>query len=172
MSRPSPDQDPVEVLSGIVRRADPSLDPDAVHAAVSSMAATAGQRWHLVRALQERPGLLTGGGGQAPLRSVLRLIDVLGPLGGDHIEAPGCPGCGRTKPLESRVNGLWSCRACTGRARAVPCVRCSAVRPPAARDADGQPVCGHCRERDRQVLRPCAGCHRQLRPLASQDPDG
>ncbi len=161
----------MEGLSVIVRGADPSLDPDAVHAAVSSMAATPGQRWNLVRALQERPGLLTGGGGQAPLRSVLRLLDVLAPLGGDHIEQPACPGCGHTKPLQNRVNGLWSCRACTGRARARPCVRCSAVRPPAARDADGRPVCGHCRERDRQGLRTCVGC-RQLRPVAAQDPGG
>lgn len=171
MSQPARDQDPVAVLSGIVRHADPSLDPDAVRAAVTSMAATARQRWNLVQALQERPGLLTSEGGQAPLRSVLRLIDALAPLGGDRIKQPACPGCGRTKPLQNRVNGLWSCRACTAGARAVPCVRCGAVRAPAARDADGGALCGRCRARDPQVMRICVGCQ-QLRPVAIRSPDG
>jgi len=171
VSGPPRDQDPVGVLSAIVRSADPSLDPDAVHIAVSSMPATAGQRWNLVRALQEHPGLLIGDGGQAPLRSVLRLIDALAPLGGDQVRQPACPGCGRTKPLQNRVNGLWSCRACKDRARAVPCVRCGVVRPPAARDDVRGPVCGRCRARDPQVMRTCVGCS-QLRPAAARSPDG
>ncbi len=171
MNRPARSDDPVGVLTVIVRRADPALDPDAVRAAVTSLAATAAQRWNLVRALEKRPSLLTGNGAQAPLRSVLRLVDALAPLGSAQLRQPACPGCGRTEPLQGRVNDLWSCRTCKDRARAVACVRCGALRPPAARDADGGPVCGRCRARDPQVMRTCVGCH-QLRPVAARSPDG
>ena len=171
MSPPARTKDPVDVLTGIVHRADPTLDPGAVHAAVTSLAATAAQRWNLVQALDERPSLLSGDGAQSPLRSVLRLIEALAPLGSDQVRQPACPGCGRTEPLQGRVNGLWSCRTCKDRARAVTCVRCGAVRPPAARDADGEPVCGRCRARDPQVMRTCVGCH-QLRPVAARSPEG
>jgi hypothetical protein len=59
----------------VVTGVDPTLSNDMVAAAARSSAAQTGQRYQLAWALHDRPGLLTGAGAQAPVPSVLRLID-------------------------------------------------------------------------------------------------
>src|SRR6266571_4808640 len=74
-----PDQgrDPVEIVVEVVTAVDPMLPPEVVTAAANAAAAQAGQRHQLAWALAGRPGLLTGAGAEAPVPSVLRLIDKL-----------------------------------------------------------------------------------------------
>ena len=121
--------------------------------------------------LQDRPGLLTGAGAQAPVPSVLRLIDRLCDAGATGIVRPACPRCGRVIHLHRRIDGQWCCRNCVARSRAQPCARCGAVRQAAARDEHGRPLCPNCLVTDPANQETCAGCGRR-RPVSVRSPDG
>ena len=74
-ARPAAARTPSTSWSGLVTAIDPALPPGVVVTAVNAAATQAGQRRRLAWALQDRPELLTGAGAQAPVPSVLRLID-------------------------------------------------------------------------------------------------
>lgn len=75
------------VVTGI----DPAIIATAVIAAVEAVTSRAGQRRQLAWALEDRPELLTGAGAEAPVPSVLRLIDALVEAGSTKIVRPPCP---------------------------------------------------------------------------------
>jgi hypothetical protein len=155
------DTDPLEVLTGIITRLDSSVSGDAVADAVRRVFSRQGNLRRLAWAVKNRPSLLTGDGAQAPTGAVLRLIDELHAAGAQQIIRPACPRCQRTVRLHRRLQDQWSCRNCVAKANAVPCTRCHTVREPAARDADGQPLCPNCLVSDPINLEECLRCGRR-----------
>lgn len=57
------------------------------------------------------------------------------------------------------------------KSRAQPCSRCSAVREPATRDEQGQPLCPSCLVSDPVNLETCTGCGRRRR-ISARTTDG
>lgn len=172
-SRCPPDNghDPAGIVVDLVTRIDPTLPAEVVAAAVGAVASQAGQRHQLAWTLQDQPELLTGEGAQAPIPSVLRLIDKLCAAGALKITHPACPRCRRVIHLHRRIGGQWLCRTCVAKSRAQPCSRCGTVREAAARDPHGQPLCPHCLITDPANQEPCIGCGRR-RPVSVRTPDG
>jgi hypothetical protein len=168
---PDDGRDPVDLVVSIVAGVDPSLPADVVAAAARTAAPRAGQRYQLAWALADRPDLLTGAGAEAPIPSVLRLIDGLGETGAQTIIRPACPDCGRVIHLHRPIGGRWLCRNCTAKSRAQPCSRCGAVREAATRDEYGAPLCPNCLITDPSNQETCVQCHR-VRPVCSRTPDG
>ncbi len=163
--------DPVETIVGVVVAVDPALDPGTVAATVDEVTSRAGQRRQLAWALQNRPELLSGAGAQAPVPSVLRLIDALCQGGATRIIRPACPHCERAVNLSKLKDGLRICRGCEARLRAVPCGRCGAVRDPVTRDGEGRPICPNCFMRDPANHETCVRCGRR-RPVGVRVADG
>jgi len=168
---PDEGPEPIEILLGVVAAVDPALDADTVRGALGQVTSRAGQRRQLAWALEDRPELLSGAGAEAPVPSVLRLIDVLVEAGSIRIVRPACPHCGRTVVLSKVRDGLRICRGCEARLRAVPCARCGAVRDPATRDDHGRPLCPNCFIKDPANHEACARCDRR-RPVSVRLPDG
>jgi len=168
---PDSDRDPFGVIVAVVTSVDSSLPAEVVAAAVTSAVPRAGQRQPLAWVLQDRPGLLTGAGAEAPIPSVLRLIDRLCDAGAQTIVHPACPRCDRVLHLHRPIDGQWLCRNCTARCRAQSCARCGAVREAAARDEEGRPLCPHCLITDPVNQETCTGCGRQ-RPVSVRTSGG
>ncbi|MGD0069874.1 MAG: hypothetical protein ABSB76_41495, partial [Streptosporangiaceae bacterium] len=168
---PPGDGDPLALITEIVTSADPSLTAKTVTAAVLAAVPRPGQRRALAWALQDRPGLLTGDGAEAPVPAVLRLIDRLCDAGAQAVTHPACPGCGRVMHLHRPIGGKWLCRNCTARSRAQPCSRCGAVREAATRDEHGRPLCPDCLSTDPANQEDCIRCGRR-RPVAVRSPGG
>ena len=74
-------------------------------------------------------------------------------------------------PFTSADRRKWSCRNCTAKTRAQPCVRCGAVREAATRDERGHPVCPACLIVDPANQEVCVGCHRR-RPVSVRTDNG
>jgi hypothetical protein len=164
-------RDPLLVLLEVITAADPGLSPDAVTAAID---ATVTKRAHLQKLawlLDDAPALLTGDGAKAPVPMVLRLIDALRQAGSSRIQRPACPRCQRVVALSKRRDGLRVCRNCFARARAVPCAQCGSMREPAARDAQGRPLCPYCLVSNPINLEECVTCHRR-RQVSTRTPEG
>lgn len=172
-SRCPPDggRDPVQIVIEAVTAIDPALPAGVITAAVNAAAAQAGQRSQLAWSLQDRPGLLTGEGAEAPVPSVLRLIDRLCAAGAAGIVRPPCPHCGRTIALVKPRSGVRLCRNCVARSRAEPCSGCGRTGEPAARDQHGQPLCANCLISDPANLEVCVNCGR-CRVVSTRTPDG
>lgn len=168
---PDDGHDPVDLITGIVTGVDPTLSADQVAEAVSVAVPRVGQRQRLAWVLQDRPDLLTGAGAEAPVPSVLRLIDTLCDVGAQTITHPACPGCGRVIHLHRPIGGQWLCRNCVAKSRAQPCSRCGAVREVATRDEHGQPLCPYCLINDPANLEDCVDCGRRRR-VSVRTPDG
>ena len=168
---PPGDGDPAALVTEIVTSADPSLAAGTVTSAVMAAAPRAGQRRQLAWTLQDRPGLLTGDGAEAPVPAVLRLIDQLCDAGAQAVVHPACPGCGRVMHLHRPIGGKWLCRTCTARSRAQPCSRCGAVREAATRDEHGRPLCPNCLSTDPVNQEECSKCGRR-RPVSVRTPGG
>lgn len=168
---PDNGHDPVQIVVDVVRAVDPTIPAQAIAAAVAAVTSKAGQRRQLAWTLQDQPELLTGAGAQAPLPSVLRLIDELCDSGSATIVRPACPHCGRVIALVKSLDGLRLCRNCIAKAKAVPCAGCGVVREPATRDSQGRPLCPHCLITDPANLETCVGCGRR-RPVNVRGPDG
>jgi ribosomal protein L37AE/L43A len=164
---PDDGHDPADIVVDIVTGVGSVLSADAVFTASPPRA---GQRHQLSWALQDRPDLLTGAGAQAPVPSVLRLIDNLCEAGAQTITRPACPRCQRVIHLHRPINGTWLCRNCTAKSRAQPCSRCGTVREAAARDEHGQPLCPHCLITDPANHETCIGCRRGL-PVSTRTLD-
>ena len=163
--------DPVEIVTEVVKAIDPALPPGIIAAAVETAAAQAGKRHQLAWALQDRPALLTGAGAETPVPSVLRLIGKLNDAGATGIIRPSCPGCGRVIALHRPIGGRWLCRNCVARSRAQPCSRCGRAGEPAARDAEGAPLCPNCLVADPANLEVCVNCGRR-RVVNTRSPHG
>jgi hypothetical protein len=163
MKCPPDDDDPVAIVVDVVAGVAPTVPAQTVTAAVHAAVPRSGRRRELAWALQDRPELLTGAGAAAPAPSVLRLIDALCQDGAAGIVRPPCPHCARAIPLVKRRAGVWLCRNCVAKSRAVPCTRCQAVREPAARDEHGQPLCATCLISEPANLETCTGCGRRRR---------
>ncbi|HYP92209.1 MAG TPA: hypothetical protein VER34_03300, partial [Mycobacterium sp.] len=67
---PDGGRDPLELAVDVIAAADAALSTDVAAAAVRTAAPRSGHRHQLAWALQDRPGLLTGAGAEAPTRSV------------------------------------------------------------------------------------------------------
>ena len=167
---PDGGRDPLELAVDVIAAADAALSTDVAAAAVRLAAPRSGHRHQLAWALQDRPELLTGAGAEAPIRSVLRLIDSLCDAGASAIIRPPCPRCGRIIHLHRRIDGKWLCRNCTAKSRAQPCARCGAVREAATRDEQGRPLCAHCLITDPANRETCVQCGRR-RPVAGPNTD-
>lgn len=168
---PDDGHDPMEVVVQVVTTVDPSLPPVVIVAAVDAAVSKAGQRHQLAWTLQDRPELLCGAGAQAPLPSVLRLIDRLCNAGAQTITRPACPRCGRVIRLHRRIGGQWLCRNCVAKSRAQPCSRCGAVRDAATRDTHDRPLCPNCLITDPANQEVCVGCARRRR-VSVRTPNG
>jgi hypothetical protein len=167
---PQPEPDPLEAISAIVARLEPTLAASQVAVAIQRAAAAPAVRRRLAWALEVEPGLLTGVGAGGP-PAVLRLIAELRRVGATGVIPPVCPRCGRAVRLAQVDGGQRICAACSQRLRATPCAGCGAVRPPAIRDADGRPRCSRCQQADPANLEPCAGCGRR-RPVVRRTTHG
>jgi hypothetical protein len=168
---PVDDPDPMQILLDILTTLDPMLDAATVTGAVQAAAPRAGQRRQLAWALHDRPGLLTGAGAQAPVPSVLRLIDALIAAGSGRVTRPPCPHCGRVITLSKTLDGARVCRNCLAKSRAQACSRCGIHREPATRDGHGRPLCPHCLSTDPSNLETCLGCARR-RPVSIRTSEG
>jgi len=102
---PEDGRDPVDIVVSVVAGIDPALSVEVVAAAVRAVALRSRQRFQLAWAVQDRPGLLTGAGAQAPVPSVLRLIEALREAGSEVVIRPSCPRCGRVIPLHRPIGG-------------------------------------------------------------------
>lgn len=153
--------DPLAGLVGLVTSIDPGLTPQAVERAISATVTKTAHVQKLAWAIAESPALLTGEGARAPFPMLLRLIDALIDAGGTALRRPACPRCGRVVTLSKKADGLRICRNCCARIHAVPCSRCGSIREPAARDADGQPLCPFCLVNDPINREECTRCGRR-----------
>ncbi|MBS2966667.1 hypothetical protein KGA66_26760 [Actinocrinis puniceicyclus] len=164
-------KDPAELLLDVVIGIDPSVTPSIMAEAVAAVASRPGNRRHLAWAIEQRPELLMGAGAEAPIPSVLRLIEVLADAGVQNIVRPVCPGCRRAISLHRKINGLWLCRTCVAHSRAVTCTGCGAVREPGTRDEYGRPLCPACLINDPANHETCVKCGRH-RPVSNRTADG
>jgi len=78
----------MEIILAVLAAADPGISAETVTAAVMAVTSRSGQRRQLAWALEDRPELLTGAGGEAAAPSVLRFIDVLCSKGATGIVRP------------------------------------------------------------------------------------
>ena len=168
---PDDGADPMEIILAVLAAADPGISAETVTAAVMAVTSRSGQRRQLAWALEDRPELLTGAGGEAAAPSVLRFIDVLCSKGATGIVRPACPHCRRVIALSVCVDGVRVCRNCKAKARAVPCGRCGVRREPAIRDGDGRPLCPNCLITDPTNQEICVTCRRR-RPVSTRTKDG
>lgn len=156
-----PTEDPIELVINVVASVDPAVPADAVALAARTAATQSGQRRQLAWALADRPDLLTGAGAEAPVPSVLRLIDLLIDAGARGVVRPACPHCARTIALLRPCGGVRLCRNCVAKSRAETCSRCGVQREPATRDEHGRPLCPHCLVTDPANQETCVGCGRR-----------
>ncbi|MHB1987271.1 MAG: hypothetical protein ACYCSF_04695 [Acidimicrobiales bacterium] len=168
---PRDEREPTEIVFEVITAIDSSIDADTITSALDRATSRPGQRRRLAWALEDRPELLTGAGAEAPVPSVLRLIDALGDAGSKRIVRPACPNCHRVVTLSKIWDGLRICRGCEARLRAVACVRCGAVRDPVTRDAAAGPVCANCFTKDPSNQEECRHCGRR-RPVSVRTLEG
>ena len=155
--------DPVTALVELITSIDAGLSAEAVRTAITATVIKPAHFQKLLWALTDAPELLTGEGAKAPFPMVLRLIDALCEAGATVVRRPGCGRCGRVVTLSKTADGLRICRRCCARAHAVPCSGCGSLREPAARDADGQPLCPFCLVNDPINREECVRCGRRQR---------
>jgi hypothetical protein len=142
-----------------------------VAAAVNAAVPQAGRRHQLAWAVQERPDLLTGAGAEAPIPSVLRLIDELCDAGSTRIVRPGCYRCGRVVRLTKQHDGKRICRTCYAHLHLQECARCGTIAQVVTRDDSGRPLCPRCLITDPANQETCTGCGRR-RPVSVRTPSG
>lgn len=156
-------RDPLAALVTAITTVDASLSAAAVAEVVRRTVAKPGHWLRLAWIIEDNPALLTGGGCQAPVPVLLRLIDALHAAGAAGVVRPACPLCLRVVTLSKKKDGQRICRACRARDRAVECAQCVRVREPAARDEQGRPLCPDCLVNTPINLEPCHSCRRRRR---------
>jgi hypothetical protein len=166
-----------QVISQVAAAARP-LPAAQIAAAVDAAARSPQALRDLAAALSADPRALACGAPPVAGQLATELI-----ARGAALAVPSCAACGRAGYPLTRTQDGGMCKRCAYRRLAVACVRCGVVKPVAARDASGEPVCERCRRqtqgmrpcgnlrRDRADRRPCprrpAGCVRELLPDAS-----
>lgn len=137
----------------------PTLSTQVAVAAVSTVAASTGERRRLVNWLREQSRDLGSIGSDCPPVAV-RLLNELA-MKGLSVALPRCVDCGRHRLLPSVVEGGRVCLQCYMLRRAEPCARCGRTKLVYSRQSDGLAVCQRCRTRDPITWRPCGRCGRQ-----------
>lgn len=168
---PDEDGDPIQIILEMVASLDPGVPAAGVISAVHEATSRAGGRRQLAWALSDHPELLTGAGAQAPVPSVLRLIEALIEAGAHGIVRPPCPRCRRVITLSKNLEGVRVCRNCCAKSRAETCSRCGVNREPATRDEHGRPLCPNCLITDPSNQETCSGCGRR-RSVSTRTPLG
>jgi hypothetical protein len=139
----------------------------SVAAAVDSVAAGGQALGHLEQALAAGPLALKLGAPPIAGRLTIELIA----CGSAVLTVPHCARCGRTgKPL-TRGEGGGVCQRCRAWQRVTACGSCGRLKPVAARDADGQPLCELCRRHCGRADRTCGHCGKTA-PIALRARDG
>ncbi len=165
------DPDPASTLVALITGIDPGLSAQTVSLALETIVTKHAHLQKLAWILSDAPELLTGDGAKAPVPMLLRLIDTLVDAGATTIQRPPCPRCRRIVPLTKQRDGMRVCRTCYARARTVACARCGTLREPAARDAQGRPLCPYCLISDPDNLEDCLQCGRRQR-VSTRTADG
>ncbi|MEF9908144.1 site-specific integrase [Streptomyces sp. P9-A2] len=168
---PDTNGDPLAELTRLVTAVDPLLTANTVRSALERATVRTAGRRRLAWAVIAQPDLLTGAGYDAPTPAVLRFISELVQAGATTVVNPACFRCQEVKALSKLLDGKRVCRNCFARNSAVPCIRCGAIREPAARDAEGHPLCPNCLVSDPVNLEECCGCGRRQK-VAVRLPDG
>ena len=134
--------------------ADPTMPRASVAAAVDAVAAGGQALGHLEQALAVGPLALKLGAPPIAGRLTIELIS----CGSTVLTVPRCVRCGRNgKPL-TRGEGGGVCQRCRAWQRATACGSCGRLKPVAARDAAGQPLCELCRRHCGRAERTCGRC--------------
>lgn len=149
-------EDMPALLAAAVALVEPSLSAELVIGALERAHGRPSGRREIAAAVIKRPELLTGEGASAPTPGVLRFIDTLREAGAQSVVAPLCPGCGRLRPLKSRL-GDGTRRRVAGRTDAGPVCQQCRTRPERACSicgrtgrgtisrVTGQPLCDLCK---------------------------
>ena len=156
-------------ISAVVREVEPELDEATISAAVAAAGHNLRYAKSLDDALTAGPGALLGGS-TAPV-VVDRLVQALLGAGATRVVHPSCVGCGTTRWLTQRVNGLRACNWCAIKARPELCSRCAKEAPVSTRDSAGGAICYQCRGTDPTTFEVCVGCSRRRR-VARRTPEG
>jgi hypothetical protein len=164
-------RDPIAVIHALIAELDPHAGHELIAAALHQAAPRPSYQQKLAWALETTPSLLTGDGHLAPLRAILRLIELLHAAGVAGIIRPACPRCHRVVRLDKPLDGQRVCRTCIAHSRIEECARCGARREPATRDDQGQPLCPNCLITAPANQETCIHCGRR-RPVGSRTPDG
>jgi hypothetical protein len=147
--------------------ADTTIDRSSVAAAVDAVASGGQALGHLERALAGEPLALQLGAPPIAGKLTIALIA----CGSTVLTAPRCARCGRTgKPL-TRGEGGGVCQPCRAWQRASACGSCGRLKPVAARDAAGGPLCELCRRHSGRADRTCGRCGKTA-PIALRARDG
>jgi hypothetical protein len=164
-------RDPIAVIHAVIAELDPHARHEMIVDAVRRSAPRPSYQQKIAWALEAEPGLLTGDGHLAPLRAILRLIDLLHTAGVAGIVRPSCPGCHRVVRIDKPLDGQRVCRTCIAHSRVEECSRCGATRDPATRDDQGRPLCPNCLITDPANLESCINCGRR-RLVNTRTPQG
>jgi hypothetical protein len=147
--------------------ADVSVPRSAVVAAIDAVAPAGQALQHLEQALAGGSEALRAGAPPIAGRLAVELIA----RGSTTLTVPRCARCGRTgKPL-TRGDGGGVCQRCRAWQLAAACGSCRRLKPVAARDAAGQPLCELCRRHSGRGARTCGRCGKTA-PIALRARDG
>lgn len=156
-----------ERVVDLAAAADTTMARSNVAAAVDAVAAGGQALGHLEQALAAGPLALELGAPPIAGRLAIELIA----CGSTVLTVPRCARCGRTgKPL-TRGEGGGVCQRCRAWQRATACGSCGRLKPVAARDAAGGPLCELCRRRCGRADRICGRCGKTA-PIALRARDG
>jgi hypothetical protein len=156
-----------ERVVDLAAAADPTMPRASVAAAVDAVAAGGQALGHLERALAGGPLALQLGAPPIAGRLTIELIA----CGSAVLTVPRCARCARTgKPL-TRGEGAGVCQRCRAWQRASACSSCGRLKPVAARDAAGGPICEPCRRHTGRADRTCGRCGKTA-PIALRGRNG
>lgn len=164
-------RDPITVIHTLVAERDPSVQREVIAEVVRRCAARPSYQHKIVWALEANPGLLTGQAHLAPVRAIVRLVELLHGAGIAGIVPPACPRCHRVVHIDKPLDGQRVCRTCIAHSRVEECSRCGARREPATRDDHGRPLCPNCLVNDPANLERCINCGRH-RVVNTRTPEG
>lgn len=156
-------------ITSVVAEAEPSLNHVTVDAVVAASAHNLRSAKSIHDAVAAGPAPLLGSS-TAPVE-VDRLVVALQAVGGVRVVHPSCFGCGTTRWLTQRVNGLRACNWCAIKARPEECSQCGKDVPVSTRNADGRAICYRCHGADPMTFQVCIGCGRPRR-VAHRTPEG
>jgi len=151
----------------VVAAADPSLSVGQVAAAFDAVVTSPQTLAGLAAALADGPGVLRVGA--PPL--VGRLVGELVARGSTTFTRPACVRCGRTDRKLHRSPQGGACPACRRRQTASACTVCDVVKPVAARDDTGGPLCARCAPRPQRRCGVCMRVRAIARRARDSQPD-